>query len=85
MRSSGLCHPDDMQEQVDETRERYKEFRAQLRVFLGLEAKNDTSIVRELPESPYKDWNEQLISEMKMQESADEQQEVEQPQTRFHR
>ena len=86
MRSSGLCHPDDIQEQVNEMEKHYKVFRGQLREFLGLEAKNDTSCIRELPAGPCKDWNEQLLSEMKMQASAGEQQEAEQEhQTRFHR
>ena len=86
MRSSGLCHPDDVQEQVNEMKERYKVFRSQLREFFGLDVRNDTSCVRELPADPCKDWNEQLLSEMKMQESAGEQQEAEQEhQIRFHR
>lgn len=86
MRSSGLCHPDDIQGQVDEMNGYYKEFRGHLREFLGLSPENDTSFVRELPGGSCKDWNEQLLTEMKMQASAGEQQEVEQEhQTRFHR
>ncbi len=86
MRSSGLCHPDDIQEQVDEMEKRHKVFRGQLREFLGLKEENDTSLVRELPDGSYKDWNEQLLAEIKMQESAIERQEAEQEQqTRFHR
>lgn len=37
MRSSGLCHPDDIQDQVDVMNGHYREFRRQLREFLGLE------------------------------------------------
>lgn len=86
MRSSGLCHPDDIREQVNEMEGLYKVFRSQLREFLGLEDRNDTSCVRELPDVPCKDWNEQLLSEIRMQASASEQQETEQEhQTRFHR
>ena len=36
MRSSGLCHPDDIREQTDIMNGNYKEFREGLREFLGL-------------------------------------------------
>lgn len=90
MRSSGLCHPDDIQAQVEQMNKFYKEFRGQLQTFLGLDPKSDTSFVREQPGYPSKDWNEQLLSEMKRQESAYEEQEPadaleQEHQTRFHR
>ena len=86
MRSSGLCHPDDIQEQTDRMNTFYKEFRAGLREFLGLDPNSDASFVREQPDYPSKDWNEQLLSEIKKQESAEERQEVGQEyQPRFHR
>ena len=60
MRSSGLCHPDDIREQTDIMNGNYKEFREGLREFLGLDKANDASFVREQPTYPNKDWNEQL-------------------------
>lgn len=93
MRSSGLCHPDDIQAQVDEMNGYYNVFRKELREFLGLDAKHDTACVREKPDSPYKDWNEQLLAGRNLNESVGEREqpvrtpkeENEQQQTRFHR
>lgn len=89
VRLSGIkTHPDDMQEMTDKVNKHYKEFRGHLREFLGLTPENDSSFVRETPAYPSKDWNEQLLSELRMQESAEQSQEVEQEQeqqTRFHR
>lgn len=90
MQSSGLCHPDDIQDQVDIMNERYREFREGLREFLGLDKTNDASFVREMPVYPSKDWNEQLLAERKQEESVDEkpvrEEESEQEQqVRFHR
>lgn len=90
MRSSGLCHPDDIQDQVDVMNGHYKVFREGLREFLGLDKANDASFVREMPTHPNKDWNEQLLAERKLEESADEkpvreQESEEEQQARFHR
>lgn len=90
MRSSGLCHPDDIRDQVDIMNGYYREFRGDLREFLGLDKANDASFVREMPVHPNKDWNEQLLAERKLEESVDEAQEREgkngqEQQTRFHR
>lgn len=89
MRSSGLCHPDDIQEQVDIMNGHYKTFREGLREFLGLNPANDTSYTRETPVPPHKDWNEQLLLEIQQAESAEKEMngnenEVEQ-QTHFRR
>ncbi len=89
MRSSGLCHPDDIQEQVDIMNGHYKEFREGLREFLGLDPSNDTYSTREMPTPPHKDWNEQLLSEIQRAESVEKEMngnenEVEQ-QTHFRR
>ena len=64
MRSSGLCHSDDIQAQVDKMNKFYKKFREELREFLGLDPKNDTSFVCERPDYPCKDWNEQVLADM---------------------
>ena len=90
MRSSGLCHPDDIQDQVDVMNGHYKVFREGLREFLGLDKANDASFVREMPTHPNKDWNEQLLAERKLEESTDEkpvreQESEEEQQARFHR
>ncbi|MBC5614591.1 toprim domain-containing protein [Bacteroides hominis] len=74
MRSSGLCHPDDIQDQVDIMNGHYREFREGLRELLGLDKANDASFVREQPNYPNKDWNEQLLAEQKREESVDEDQ-----------
>lgn len=90
MRSSGLCHPDDIQDQVDIVSKHYNEFREGLRDFLGLDKKNDVPDIREQPAYPNKDWNEQLLAERKLEEATEkEQAKEEEPeqerQTRFHR
>ena len=78
MRSSGLCHPDDIREQTDIMNGNYKEFREGLREFLGLDKANDAFFVREQPTYPNKDWNEQLLAEQKQEETVDETQAREQ-------
>ena len=75
MRSSGLCHPDDIQDQVDIMNGHYKTFREGLREFLGLNPANDTSYTRETPAPPHKDWNEQLLSEIQRLESSEKEME----------
>ena len=90
MRSSGLCHPQDIEAQVEKMNGYYREFREELREFLGLDRAKDVSCVREQPTYPSRDWNEQLLAEQKREESADETQErerdsEEERQTRFHR
>ena len=85
MRSSGLCHPDDIQAQVDKMSKFYKEFREELREFLGLDPKNDASFVREQPDYPCKDWNEQLLAEMKREQTNGETQSAEAEQQRHYR
>ena len=72
MRSSGLCHADDIQDQVDIMNKHYKEFREGLREFLGLDKRNDASFVCERPAYPHKDWSELLLAEIKLQESVHE-------------
>lgn len=90
MRSSGLCAPEDVQEQVDIMNKYYRAFREGLREFLGLNKTDDVSLTREKPAYPHKDWNEQLLAERKLQESVheetvrEEKPEQEQ-QTRFRR
>lgn len=83
MRSSGLCHPDDIQEQVNLTEKRYKVFRKGLRDFLGLDERNDTWFERLLPQPPYKDWNDQLLDK-RMDENI-EQRDTEEQKIRFRR
>lgn len=90
MRSSGLCHPDDIREQTEIMNGHYKEFREGLREFLGLDKANDASFVREQPTYPNKDWNEQLLAGQKQEETVDETQAREQSpeeeqQTHFRR
>lgn len=89
MRSSGLCHPDDIQDQVDAMNKHYNEFRDGLLEFLGLDKAKDILCVHEQPTYPNKDRNEQLLAEQKQEESVDETQDrerksEEEQQTRFH-
>ena len=90
MRSSGLCAPEDIQEQVNLMNKCYREFREGLREFLGLDKANDVSCVREQPEYPHKDWNEQLLAGQNREESVGQEPEKEEnagqeQQTRFRR
>lgn len=85
IRSSGLCHPDDIQEQVDRMNEHYEEFRAGLREFLGLDPKNDASFIREQPVYPSKDWNEQLLAGIRNGQTERETQNAEAEQQRHYR
>ncbi|MDO5419756.1 MAG: toprim domain-containing protein [Bacteroides sp.] len=84
MRSGGLCHPDDIQDQVDVMNGHYRQFREGLREFLGLDKAHDASFIREQPNPPHKDWNDQLLAVLKLKEALDQSQEREQ-QPRFHR
>ena len=90
MRSSGLSHPDDIEGQVDVINKHYRKFREGLREFLGLDKANDASFIREQPNHPNKDWNEQLLHVQKLKEVLDksrerEQQPDQEQQTHFHR
>ena len=90
MRSGGLCHPDDIQDQVDVMNGYYRQFREGLREFLGLDKAHDASFIREQPNPPHKDWNDQLLAVLKLKEVLDQSQEREQQseqeqQPRFHR
>lgn len=90
MRSSGLCHPHDIEAQVKKMNGCYREFREGLRGFLGLDRAKDLSCVREQPDYPSRDWNGQLLAEQSREESADETPEREREsgeerQTHFHR
>ncbi len=90
MRSSGLCHTDDIQAQVDIVNKHYKEFREGLREFLGLDKKNDASFVREQPAYPHKNWNELLLTVIKLgeilhKEPVREEAPEQERQTHFHR
>lgn len=72
MRSSGLCHPDDIQEQTDLMNMQYRKFRSGLRDFLGLDERKDIRIIREEPKPPSKDWNDELLAGIRQQESTRE-------------
>ena len=69
MRDSRLCHEDDIREQEKEAKKLYGDFRTALRSFLGIDDKQDTALVREVPEKG-KDWNEQLLKEREEQMSS---------------
>lgn len=62
MRDSRLSHEDDIRKQEKECQKLYGEFRSALRSFLGIDDKQDTTLVRVIPEKG-KDWNEQLLKE----------------------
>jgi len=72
MRSSGLCHPDDIKEQESLMNRQYRDFRNGLRDFLGLDEKDDTRFVREEPKAPCKDWNDELLAGIRQETSARE-------------
>ena len=72
MRSSGLCHPDDIREQEKLMNSHYRDFRNGLRDFLGLDEKDDTRFVREEPKAPCKDWNDELLAVIRKEAAARE-------------
>ena len=72
MRSSGLCHPDDIKEQESLMNRQYRDFRNGLRDFLGLDERSDTRFVREEPKAPCKDWNDELLAGIRQETSARE-------------
>ena len=69
MRSSGLCHPDDIKEQEAIARKLYQDYRNGMRTFLGIAPEADTAYVREEPKYRHKDWNEQLLAEIEQERS----------------
>lgn len=72
MRSSGLCHPDDIKEQESLMNRQYRDFRNGLRDFLGLDERSDTRFVREEPKAPCKDWNDELLAGIRQETSTRE-------------
>jgi hypothetical protein len=62
MRDGRLSYEGDIKEQERKARDLYRDFRSELRSFLGIMPDQDTSFVREIPEKG-KDWNEQLLIE----------------------
>lgn len=62
MRDGRLSYEGDIKEQERKARDLYRDFRSELRSFLGITPDQDTSFVRETPEKG-KDWNEQLLIE----------------------
>ena len=69
MRSSGLCAPEDVQDQIDTTNKCYREYREKLREFLGIDREHDVSITWESPDYRHTSWNEQLLAEQKREET----------------
>ena len=90
MRSSGLCAPEDVQDQINTTNKCYREYREKLREFLGIDKEHDVAITCESPDYHYMNWNEQLLAEQKQEESVGQNQEREdnaeqEQQTHFRR
>ena len=70
MRSSGLCAPEDIEEQINTTYKCYREFREKLREFLGIDKEHDVAITIENPDYRHASWNEQLLAEQQQRETA---------------
>ena len=77
MRSSGLCAPEDVQDQIDTTNKCYREYREKLREFLGIDREHDVSITWESPDYRHTNWNEQLLAEQKREETVGQESEKE--------
>ena len=77
MRSSGLCAPEDVQDQIDTTNKCYREYREKLREFLGIDREHDVSITWESPDYRHTSWNEQLLAEQKREETVGQESEKE--------
>lgn len=63
MSSSGLCAPEDIQDQINIMNKCYREYREKLREFLGIDREHDVAIIRESPDYRHTNWNEQLLAE----------------------
>lgn len=90
MRSSGLCAPEDIQDQIDTLNKCYQEYREKLREFLGIDKEHDVAIIRESPDYRHTSWNEQLLAEQSREETVGQEPEKEEnagqeQQTRFRR
>lgn len=77
MRSSGLCAPEDVQDQINTMNRCYREYREKLREFLGIDREHDVDFTREEPDYRHKSWNGQLLAEQRREESVGQQQERE--------
>jgi len=69
MRQGGLSHVDDVKQQENQARAYFAEYRQSLRAFLGLDKLNEGGTVREVP-AHGKDWNEQLLDDLKASQEA---------------
>ena len=77
MRSSRLCAPEDVQDQIDTMNRCYREYREKLREFLGIDREHDVDFTREEPDYRHKSWNGQLLAEQRREESVGQRQERE--------
>ena len=77
MRSSRLCAPEDVQDQIDTMNRGYREYREKLREFLGIDREHDVDFTREEPDYRHKSWNGQLLAEQRREESVGQRQERE--------
>lgn len=90
MRSSGLCAPEDVQEQMDTMRKCYREFREKLRDFLGIDREHDVAMICEEADYRHTSWSAQLLAEQNREETISQESEKEEKteqerQTHFRR
>jgi len=71
MRQSGLSYEGDVKQQENQARAYFAEYREGLRAFLGIDKLNEGGAVRETP-AHGKDWNEQLLEDLKASQTASE-------------
>ena len=90
MRWDEQCVPENIKEQAGTTGKCYWEYREKLQEFLGIDKEHDVAITHKEPDYRYTSWNEQLLTERKLEEAAGKKQAGEEEpeqerQTRFHR
>ena len=90
MSSSGLCPPEDIQEQINTMNKCYREYRERLREFLGIDREHDVAFTCEEADYRHTSWSAQLLAEQSRevsvgQESEQEESAEQERQTHFRR
>ncbi|WP_443897938.1 toprim domain-containing protein [Paraprevotella clara] len=85
-----LCTPEEIKEQADTTDKCYRDYRENLREFLGIDEEHDVALTREKAEYCHTSWSAQLLAVQRQEESIRQKQEREEnagqeQQTRFRR
>lgn len=77
MRSSGLCAPEDIKDQIDTMNKCYREYREKLREFLGIDREHDVAFICEKADYRHTSWAAQLLAEQSREVSVGQEPEQE--------